>query len=111
MVDHVDYTVPTRQHELDHASYKIGKRSAWKDIDNEVGINRTDHTDHLSEVWMVGWLISSVGEWLSCWLVVGQVDWGEWCRRLFTNLAYPIILAIPRHDAIITSAVTISRRK
>ena len=28
--------------------YKIGNRSAVKDLDREVGI---DHTDHLSEVW------------------------------------------------------------
>ena len=39
LLDRADHTDPTGQH-----------GSAMKDLDHQVGIDRTDHTDHLSQV-------------------------------------------------------------
>ena len=45
VVDHADCTRtgPSRQREVDRY-YKIGNGSALKDLDNEVGVDHTDHT-------------------------------------------------------------------
>ena len=42
-----DYRGPTR-HELDHT--RSGTCLTLNDLDHEVGIDYTDHTDHLSNV-------------------------------------------------------------
>ena len=36
LIDHADYTVPTRQHELDHARLGIDYISALKDLDHDL---------------------------------------------------------------------------
>ena len=48
---HSDYTDPARRHEVDDTI--IGNRSAWKDLDHDVGVDHTDHTDYLFWVWKV----------------------------------------------------------
>ena len=53
MLDHADYTAPTRQHKLDHTDHtrSVIDLPCLEDLDHNVGIDHTDHTDHLSEVW------------------------------------------------------------
>ena len=36
--------------DVNYRSYKIGTKSALKDLDRQVAI---DHTDHLAEAWMI----------------------------------------------------------
>ena len=50
VLDQADYTAPIRQHALDHTRSGIDL-PCLTDLDYEVGIDHTDHTDHdLSEV-------------------------------------------------------------
>ena len=45
-LDHADYTAPPRPRYLE---LQIRNLSALKDLDRELGLDHTDHTDHLSE--------------------------------------------------------------
>ena len=52
------YTASTRKHELYHTDQESISLSALKDLDHEVGIDHTDHTDHLSDVWMLATVVN-----------------------------------------------------
>ena len=49
MLEHADYSAPTRQHELGHARSETDL-PCLADLDQEVGIDHTDHTDHTDHV-------------------------------------------------------------
>ena len=56
VIDHADYTTPIRPHELGHTSVREREQifPDWQiQIMNCSAVVRTDHTDHLSEVWTV----------------------------------------------------------
>ena len=46
LIEHADYTAPSRHHKLDNKKTGIEICLAWQVQDHEAGRDHTDHTDH-----------------------------------------------------------------